>query len=84
MTRTWAAEGACRGTVVVLRGRGEDPSVYQRFGRQLAADGYTVVVPEADDDPATCFQPGAARFLAGTDVGRCAPGSWRWRSNRTD
>ncbi|MCI2424273.1 Rrf2 family transcriptional regulator [Saccharopolyspora sp. K220] len=69
MTRTWAPEGACRGTVVVLPGRGENPSVYQRFGRRLAADGYAVVVPEASDDPATCFQPGVARFLAGTDVG---------------
>jgi alpha-beta hydrolase superfamily lysophospholipase len=31
-----------RGTLVVLPGRGEQPGVYQRFGRRLGADGYRV------------------------------------------
>ncbi|MBB5157803.1 Rrf2 family transcriptional regulator [Saccharopolyspora phatthalungensis] len=69
MTRTWAPDGACRGTVVLLPGRGETPAVYQRFGRRLSADGYAVVVPDPATDPETWFRPGAARFLAGTDVG---------------
>src|ERR1700722_17296358 len=29
-----------RGTLFVLPGRGEDPSLYQRFGRRLSADAY--------------------------------------------
>ncbi|MEU5851572.1 alpha/beta hydrolase, partial [Saccharopolyspora shandongensis] len=69
MTRNWEPDGPCRGTVVVLPGRGENPAVYQRFGRRLSADGYAVVVPDPDTDPGTWFRPGAARFLAGTDVG---------------
>lgn len=35
---------AVRGTVVVLPGRGENAAVYERFGRRLASDGYTVHV----------------------------------------
>ncbi|MEV5536745.1 Rrf2 family transcriptional regulator [Saccharopolyspora shandongensis] len=69
MTRNWEPDGPCRGTVVVLPGRGENPAVYQRFGRRLSADGYAVVVPDPGTDPGTWFRPGAARFLAGTDVG---------------
>lgn len=33
---------APRGTVVVVPGRGEHASVYERFGRRIAADGYRV------------------------------------------
>jgi hypothetical protein len=33
-----------RGTLVVIPGRGEGPSVYERFGRRLAADAYRVRV----------------------------------------
>jgi alpha-beta hydrolase superfamily lysophospholipase len=33
---------APRGTVIVVPGRGEHPSVYERFGRRIAADGYRV------------------------------------------
>jgi alpha-beta hydrolase superfamily lysophospholipase len=33
-----------RGTVLVVPGRGESPSTYQRFGRRLAADSYDVRV----------------------------------------
>ncbi|MDT7628418.1 MAG: hypothetical protein QOI50_348, partial [Pseudonocardiales bacterium] len=66
MTEVWSPDGATsRGTVVVLPGRGEHPGVYQRLGRRLAVDGYTVVVadlgpaagpddaadPHADTDP---------------------------------
>jgi pimeloyl-ACP methyl ester carboxylesterase len=36
-----------RGTLVVVPGRGEQPAVYERFGRRLAADAYRVrVVPD--------------------------------------
>ena len=35
---------AARGTVVVLPGRGEQPGLYQRFGRRLAVDAYQVRV----------------------------------------
>lgn len=31
-----------RGTVVVIPGRGELPTVYERFGRRLASDAYRV------------------------------------------
>jgi alpha-beta hydrolase superfamily lysophospholipase len=33
---------APRGTVIVIPGRGEHASVYERFGRRIAADGYRV------------------------------------------
>jgi pimeloyl-ACP methyl ester carboxylesterase len=39
-----------RGTVVVLLGRGEDPSVYERLGRRLAADAWRVRVTDGHDD----------------------------------
>lgn len=68
-TRTWTPQGANRGTLAVLPGRGETPALYERFGRRLAADGYTVVVPEPGSDPGGWFEPGAARFLVGTDTG---------------
>jgi predicted alpha/beta-hydrolase family hydrolase len=79
---TWTEpEGiACRGTLVILPGRGERPAHYGRFGRRIAADGYRVHAaadPVADPaltasqvsglltDPAT---PGP-RVLAGSDTG---------------
>jgi hypothetical protein len=31
-----------RGTVIVIPGRGELPTVYERFGRRLAGDAYRV------------------------------------------
>ncbi|MER7080390.1 transcriptional regulator, BadM/Rrf2 family [Saccharopolyspora kobensis] len=65
----WYPTGAIRGTIAVLAGRGETPALYERFGRRLAADGYAVVLPDPDSDPADWFEPGAARFLAGTDTG---------------
>ncbi|MER5394598.1 Rrf2 family transcriptional regulator [Saccharopolyspora sp. NPDC002686] len=66
---TWTPNGTSRGTIAVLPGRGETPALYERFGRRLAADGYAVLVPEPDSDPAGWFEPGAARFLVGTDTG---------------
>ncbi|MER6992261.1 Rrf2 family transcriptional regulator [Saccharopolyspora hirsuta] len=75
MTR-WTPQGTSRGTVAVLPGRGETPALYERFGRRLAADGYTVVVPEPGSGPGEWFEPGAARFLAGTDTG--ALQAWQW------
>jgi len=45
---------AVRGTVILLPGRGEHPGVYERFGRRLSADAYTVhaLAARAQDDPA--------------------------------
>lgn len=74
------AAGASRGTVVVLPGRGEHPGVYGRFGRRLAADGYTVVVPARADDAsvAAAFtdHPDGTRVLVGSDAG--ARRAWSW------
>jgi pimeloyl-ACP methyl ester carboxylesterase len=43
---TWTEpEGlAPRGTVIVVPGRGEQPEVYERFGRRIASDAYRVHV----------------------------------------
>jgi Rrf2 family protein len=64
---------AVRGTVVVLVGRGENPGVYARFGRRLAFDGYTVVVPHADatdaEVTAALAEGEGARVLLGSDAG---------------
>jgi hypothetical protein len=52
---TWTEpEGiACRGTLVVVPGRGEQPAHYERFGRRAAADGYRVhAVADPAADPA--------------------------------
>lgn len=66
MTRTWTPENASRGHVVALHGRGEHPGVYERFGRRLAAGGYTVVAPDRDSAPASWFAGAgeSARVLA--------------------
>jgi alpha-beta hydrolase superfamily lysophospholipase len=79
---TWAEpEGiACRGTLVVVPGRGEQPAHYERFGRRVAADGYrTHAVADPTADPALTVSqvsgqftvPGTAgpRVLAGSDTG---------------
>jgi alpha-beta hydrolase superfamily lysophospholipase len=64
-----------RGTVAVVTGRGELAPVYERFGRRLSADGYTVAVFEADADAAASWITGpgvtadAPRILAGSDSG---------------
>jgi len=79
---TWTEpEGiACRGTLVVIPGRGEQPAHYERFGRRVAADGYRVhAVTDPTADPALTVSqvsdhlagPGAPgpRVLAGSDTG---------------
>jgi alpha-beta hydrolase superfamily lysophospholipase len=43
---------ALRGTLVVLPGRGESPSIYERFGQRLASDAYRVHVVTAPTDSA--------------------------------
>jgi pimeloyl-ACP methyl ester carboxylesterase len=62
---------APRGTVVVLPGRGEQPGLYERFGRRISADGYRVHVL-ADPTVAPPAQlpdgPGPV-VLAGSDSG---------------
>jgi pimeloyl-ACP methyl ester carboxylesterase len=71
---------ACRGTLVVVPGRGELPAHYERFGRRVAADGYRVhaVADPTADPPLTVSQvsgqltgPGTPgpRVLAGSDTG---------------
>jgi len=72
-----------RGTVVLLPGRGEQPELYQRFGRRIAADGYRVrVLPDPAGDlegvttllKATLTGPDgtAPRVVAGVDTGALA------------
>ncbi|MEQ3554331.1 Rrf2 family transcriptional regulator [Pseudonocardia nematodicida] len=69
----WSPEGTSRGTVAVLAGRGEHGAVYARFGRRLAADGWTVAVhdPGAGDTEvlAALADADGARVLLGSDVG---------------
>jgi Rrf2 family protein len=65
VTEVWSPDGArSRGTVVVLPGRGEHPGVYQRLGRRLAVDGYTVVVADLGTGGAPGGDPDAAAALA--------------------
>ncbi|MCU1550749.1 MAG: hypothetical protein JWR36_1309 [Glaciihabitans sp.] len=43
-----------RGTLIVLAGRGESASVYERFGRRISADAYRVrVIDDIAADPST-------------------------------
>ena len=68
-----------RGTLVLLPGRGENPAVYERFGRRLAADAYVVHVldtaPGLDEeriaaDIAQVIEGAAVPLvLAGSDTG---------------
>ncbi len=66
-----------RGTVVVIPGRGEEPDVYERFGRRLAADAYRVHAvanpvgdPEAAVEQIGGLLAGPGPFvLAGSDTG---------------
>ena len=43
---SWAEPAgiAPRGTLIVIPGRGEQPELYERFGRRIASDGYRVHV----------------------------------------
>lgn len=79
-SRRWDPDGASRGTVVLLSGRGEHPGIYERFGFRLSADGYTVIVPEPDAllPPLDWFGGELSRpfVLAGSDTGaRLAAGA---------
>jgi pimeloyl-ACP methyl ester carboxylesterase len=69
VTRWNEHEGVtARGTLFVLPGRGEEPSLYQRFGRRLSADAYRVLVLP---DPTSAPAPVRARLselLASTDT----------------
>src|SRR5580704_16996794 len=66
-----------RGTVIVLPGRGEQPAVYERFGRRISADAYRVraVASPAEDTALTEKQVRSLLdgpkpvVLAGSDTG---------------
>jgi alpha-beta hydrolase superfamily lysophospholipase len=70
---------AARGTVVVLPGRGEDATVYERLGLRLSFDAYRVrVLDDPADDPAAATaavktlladDPPAPHVLLGSDTG---------------
>jgi hypothetical protein len=71
---------ACRGTLVVIPGRGEQPAHYERFGRRVSANGYRVhAVADPAAEPALTLSqvsgqlahPGTAgpRVLAGSGTG---------------
>jgi alpha-beta hydrolase superfamily lysophospholipase len=65
-----------RGTLAVVAGRNESVTLYERFGKRLAADGYLVGVFEAADAGAApewlASQPAAPRVLVGSDAGAAA------------
>ncbi|MFC9552777.1 alpha/beta hydrolase [Rhodococcus sp. NPDC056960] len=54
-------EATTRGSVIVIAGRGERASVYRRFARRIAFDGYRVAVVE--NDPAA-----VGRVIADADA----------------
>lgn len=63
-----------RGTIALVAGRGERAPVYERFGRRLSADGYTVAVFETDAEAAASWlsNTDSPRVLAGSDTGAAA------------
>lgn len=63
-----------RGSLALVAGRGERTPVYERFGRRLSADGYTVAVFEGDADRAVEWLRTAdgPRVLVGSDTGAAA------------
>ncbi len=71
----WAPPAAVRvrGSLALVAGAGEAARVYERFGRRLSTDGYTVGVFEtAEATDATAWlreQPDAPRVLVGSDAG---------------
>lgn len=71
----WAPPARVRGTLAVVAGRGEHAGVYERFGRRLSSDGYTVAVFEGDAETAASWLADAAdtpRVLVGSDAGASA------------
>src|ERR1700722_14872199 len=82
-----------RGTVIVLPGRGEQPAVYERFGRRISADAYRVrAVASPAEDPALTEKQVRSLLdgpkpvvLAGSGTGAlfAAPGPRRRRGGRS-
>lgn len=71
----WTPTARVRGTLAVVTGRGERAPVYERLGKRLSADGYTVAVFEADADAAATWLAGVTdlpRVLVGSDTGAAA------------
>ena len=71
----WAPPARVRGTLAVVTGRGERAGVYERFGRRLSSDGYTVAVFEQDVDAASSWlaqSTDGPRVLVGSDAGASA------------
>jgi pimeloyl-ACP methyl ester carboxylesterase len=71
----WTPPARVRGTLAVVTGRGERAAVYERFGRRLSTDGYTVGVFEEDVDAATGWlaeSTDGPRVLVGSDAGASA------------
>lgn len=68
----WAPPARIRGTLAIVPGRGERAAVYERFGKRLSADGYTVAVFESGIAAATAWlatAEDAPRVLVGSDSG---------------
>lgn len=71
----WAPPARVRGTLAVVAGRGERAGVYERFGRRLSSDGYTVAVFDEDAEAASAWLSEATdtpRVLVGSDAGAAA------------
>lgn len=71
----WTPPARVRGSLAVVTGRGERAAVYERFGRRLSTDGYTVGVFEEDVDAATGWLDASTdgpRVLVGSDAGASA------------
>lgn len=71
----WTPPARVRGILAVVTGRGERAPVYERFGRRLSADGYTVAVFEADAEVAASWLAGVEdvpTVLVGSDTGAAA------------
>jgi alpha-beta hydrolase superfamily lysophospholipase len=79
LVASWAEPDgiAPRGTLIVIPGRGEQPGLYERFGRRIASDGYRVHVvadptQEAALSTAQVLDLAAGvrpRVLVGSDTG---------------
>ncbi len=67
----WTPPARVRGSLALVPGRGERAAVYERFGRRLSADGYTVAVFERGAEDAAGWLTGAdaPRVLVGSDSG---------------
>lgn len=69
----WNPPAAVRGTLAVIAGRDESARVYERFGRRISADGYTVGVFELSAAAAAVAwladSGDAPRVLVGSDAG---------------